>query len=215
MIEQRTTGSARHRIGYRRSVGVAALVVAGTALAVGCSSDDSPTSEASSTEITADDSTDVSTDWGAASVDDLAITEARIGEPASPTTGLFLSITNDGDDADTLKAVTTEVSPEVQLHETITDGDRTSMQELAAGVKVPAGETVVLEPGGLHAMLMKVDELEAGEQVSLTLSFEQAGDVEIDAPVVPLTELGGNAGDMDHSDMDHDDTDQTTTDNGN
>lgn len=99
---------------------------------------------------------------------------------------MFLSITNDGDTADRLVAVTTGISPEVQLHETVTDGDRTSMQELPSGIDVPAGTTTVLEPGGLHAMFMKVEPLTADEQVPVTLSFDKAGDVtEVEVPVIP------------------------------
>ena len=192
--------------GTRRLFPLAALVIAGASLAVGCSSDDTtPEAKASSTEVTAESG------GTEASVGDLKISNARIGEPAGPNTGMFLSITNDGDTADRLVAVTTGISPEVQLHETVTDGDRTSMQELPSGIDVPAGTTTVLEPGGLHAMFMKVEPLTADEQVPVTLSFDKAGDVEVEVPVIPLTELGGSMG---HSDMDSDGADHGGMDHG-
>ena len=156
--------SPRVSSGTRRLFPLAALVIAGASLAVGCSSDDTtPEAKASSTEVTAESG------GTEASVGDLKISNARIGEPAGPNTGMFLSITNDGDTADRLVAVTTGISPEVQLHETVTDGDRTSMQELPSGIDVPAGTTTVLEPGGLHAMFMKVEPLTADEQDPVTL----------------------------------------------
>ena len=198
--------SPRVSSGTRRLFPLAALVIAGASLAVGCSSDDTtPEAKASSTEVTAESG------GTEASVGDLKISNARIGEPAGPNTGMFLSITNDGDTADRLVAVTTGISPEVQLHETVTDGDRTSMQELPSGIDVPAGTTTVLEPGGLHAMFMKVEPLTADEQVPVTLSFDKAGDVEVEVPVIPLTELGGSMG---HSDMDSDDADHGGMDHG-
>lgn len=192
----------------RRMFPLAALAIAGASLAVGCSSDDSTSdAKSSSTEVTSE------ANGAEATLGDLTVSETRIGEPAGATTGLFLSVANEGGAADRLVAITTKVSPEVQLHETVTDGNRTSMQELASGVELPAGETTVLEPGGLHAMLLKVDPLEAGDEVPVTLSFEKAGDVEVDVPVVPLTELDG--GDMDHGGMDHgDSTDSMDADHG-
>lgn len=198
--------SPRVSSGTRRLFPLAALVIAGASLAVGCSSDDTtPEAKASSTEVTAESG------GTEASVGDLKISNARIGEPAGPNTGMFLSITNDGDTADRLVAVTTGISPEVQLHETVTDGDRTSMQELPSGIDVPAGKTTVLEPGGLHAMFMKVEPLTADEQVPVTLSFDKAGDVEVEVPVIPLTELGGSMG---HSDMGSDGADHGGMDHG-
>ena len=198
--------SPRVSSGTRRLFPLAALVIAGASLAVGCSSDDTtPEAKASSTEVTAESG------GTEASVGDLKISNARIGEPAGPNTGMFLSITNDGDTADRLVAVTTGISPEVQAHERAPDGDRTRMQELPPGFDVPAGTTTVLEPGGLHAMFMKVEPLTADEQVPVTLSFDKAGDVEVEVPVIPLTELGGSMG---HSDMDSDGGDHGGMDHG-
>lgn len=184
-----------------RQLAVGALLVTGVMLGAGCSSDDS----ASPSETTAAAQTSTSMKMGAsnkggsAEVGDLKLTEARIGEPAGPATGMFLTIDNTGDQPDTLVAVTTKVSPEVQLHETIKDGDSTAMKELPGGVQVPAQASVILKPGGTHAMMMKVDRLAAGDEVPVTLTFKNAGDVEMDVLVVPLAELGGD-GHMDDMD---------------
>lgn len=58
---------------------------------------------------------------------------------------------------------------------------------------------MILKPGGTHAMMMKVDRLAAGDEVPVTLTFKNAGDVEMDVLVVPLAELGGD-GHMDDTD---------------
>jgi copper(I)-binding protein len=52
------------------------------------------------------------------------------------------------------------------------DGAMT-MRELEDGLALPAGETVNLEPGGYHVMLLDLpDPLETGETFDLTLEFE-------------------------------------------
>ena len=59
------------------------------------------------------------------------------------------------------------------------------------------GETVVLEPGGYHIMLMGLTKpLTEGEMVPATLIFEHAGRIEVEFMVDP-------PGGMDHSTMDH------------
>lgn len=50
------------------------------------------------------------------------------------------------------------------------------MQEVES-IDLPAGETVILEPGGYHVMLLDLAEpLELGETFELTLTFATAGD---------------------------------------
>lgn len=49
-------------------------------------------------------------------------------------------------------------------------------------VEIPAGETVKLEPGGFHIMLMHLKgPIEAGETIPVTLDFEKDGTVKVDA----------------------------------
>ena len=55
-------------------------------------------------------------------------------------------------------------------------GDVMTMVEVGK-VDLPAGETVSLEPGGLHIMLLELPEpLEAGDTFDITLDFETADD---------------------------------------
>lgn len=58
-----------------------------------------------------------------------------------------------------------------------------TMQPVSA-IDVPAGETVVLEPGGYHVMLLElVEPLEEGQTFDLTLTFEQAGEITVPVEV--------------------------------
>lgn len=59
------------------------------------------------------------------------------------------------------------------------DGEMTmTMQELEGGLPLPADETVTLQPGGYHVMLLDLAEpLEVGDEIELTLQFENADDM--------------------------------------
>lgn len=51
-------------------------------------------------------------------------------------------------------------------------------------VELPAGDTVVLEPGGYHIMLIDlVAPLETGQEIEVTLTFENAGERVVTVPV--------------------------------
>ena len=58
------------------------------------------------------------------------------------------------------------------------------MRQLADGLPVPAGGSVVLKPGGYHVMLIGLKKpLAAGESIPLTLTFEKAGNISVTVPV--------------------------------
>ena len=62
-------------------------------------------------------------------------------------------------------------------------GGMMTMREVER-IELPAGETVVLEPGGYHVMLLDLAApLELGDTVEVTLTFEVAGDVVVTAEV--------------------------------
>lgn len=100
--------------------------------------------------------------------------------PAGGTGAIYFAIENSGDADDMLVEVfdlmvesAGDLSDVIELHETsIADGVM-KMQKLETGIAVPAGETVLLKPGGLHVMFMKIKRsLEPGDVVSLGLRFE-------------------------------------------
>jgi periplasmic copper chaperone A len=105
---------------------------------------------------------------------------ARATLPGAPVAGGFLTIVNTGTDDDRLISVSSEIARETQIHEMAMEGDVMRMRPLADGLAVPAGETVVLEPGGYHIMFMGLNgPFVEGETVPVTLEFELAGTVEV------------------------------------
>ena len=56
------------------------------------------------------------------------------------------------------------------------DGGMMTMSEVDE-IEIPAGDTVKLEPGGYHIMLMElVEQLSAGDEIELTLDFHESGE---------------------------------------
>lgn len=61
----------------------------------------------------------------------------------------------------------------VEIHEMGMRDNIMHMRELIDGLALPAGQTVKLEPGGIHLMLIGLRRpLKAGEAVPLTLHFQ-------------------------------------------
>lgn len=106
---------------------------------------------------------------------------ARATLPNAPVAGGFLTIVNTGSEDDRLVSASAAVAKDTQIHEMAMDGDVMKMRQLADGIPVPAGGTVVLEPGGYHIMFMGLNAaFVEGETVPVTLTFEKAGDVVVD-----------------------------------
>lgn len=99
--------------------------------------------------------------------------------PTAKSGGGYLTITNTGDTADRLIGVRADF-PKVELHTTEEKDGVARMMHVDA-IDVPAGETVMLQPGGLHVMFMGLggDPFEVGEEIPATLIFETAGEIDI------------------------------------
>lgn len=115
----------------------------------------------------------------------IQVTDARIGEPTGPNAALYFTVENGSDDTDVLEGASTEVASSIEIHETIEADDGTmGMQPVDEPLEVESGGELVLEPGGLHLMLIDVDRLEVGDTVIVTLEWQVAGEMEVEAEVV-------------------------------
>ena len=95
----------------------------------------------------------------------------------------YFLIRNDGNTADRLIGVSSPLAM-AEMHESVMADDGTMSMNPVDGVDVAPNSTVAFEPGGLHIMFMGVSEPPAaGDTVSLTLTFENAGEMTIDVPV--------------------------------
>lgn len=141
----------------------------------------------------------VDTEEGArAEAGDLLVKDAWMPEPANPEVGaIYLSVTNGAEDDDALVSVSTDASPEAEMHLTETTESGASVMREVEEIPVPAGETTALESGGFHLMVNDIPEpLVVGDSIVLTLGFESQTEVELD---VVVREMTGGAHE-DHSD---------------
>lgn len=103
----------------------------------------------------------------------------------------FMTITNPGDTDDRVVSASAPISAVAELHTHIMDGDVMRMRQVP-DIAVPAGETVTLQPGGLHVMFMKLDKpLEEGTTFPVTLTFEKAGEKTVTVTVKGAGAMGG------------------------
>jgi hypothetical protein len=112
---------------------------------------------------------------------------------------VFFTVMNHQSGDDRLIDARSDVAQKVELHTHKDDGNGVmQMVHVPEGFVIPAEGTHALERGGDHVMLMGLTrELKDGDMVKLTLVFEKAGEVEIEAPVdnARKAAMGG----MDHS----------------
>ncbi len=127
-----------------------------------------------------------------ARADELAVVDAwaRATPPGAAVAAVYLTIDNTGGGTDRLLGAASAAAGRVEVHETRREGDVMRMRK-AEPLDIPAGARVVFGPGGLHVMLMDLNEpLREGERLTLALRLERAGDIEVEAHI-----LAGDAGD--------------------
>mgnify|MGYP005845397673 CR=1 FL=1 len=103
----------------------------------------------------------------------------------------YMTIRNTGDEAVTLTGLRTDLAMMPEVHKTSTDGDGTSNMAPAGEIEIAPGASVDLEPGGLHAMLMKLQRpMKTGETFPLTLIFSDGGEVTVTVPILDIAARG-------------------------
>jgi len=94
----------------------------------------------------------------------------------------YLRIVNTGTAPDTLLGASSEVASHAMLHGTEGGGGAMTM---VTEVVIPAGDSVVMAPGGLHLMFEGLQRrIVAGDTVAVVLKFARAGEVPVLLPVV-------------------------------
>jgi len=118
----------------------------------------------------------------------ITIKNPRVRATETDVTAAYFTVNNSGA-ADKLLSVSVDsaVAGMAQLHTMVMQGGTAMMQQVS-GIDVPENRSVELKPGGFHVMIMNVKRpLKEGEMLTLQLTFEKAGKVEIKAPVQPIS----------------------------
>lgn len=102
-----------------------------------------------------------------------------------PNGAAYMAISNSGDEEDVLVSVSSSVAENVELHTMEMTGGVMRMRPIEGGITLPAHDTVLLEPGGKHIMLIGLKEpLAPGSRFDLTLTFEKAREHSIEGMVL-------------------------------
>lgn len=123
---------------------------------------------------------------------------------ATATSGAaFMMLVNQTGEDDRLVAASSDVAEKVELHTHTSDANGVMrMGEIEGGVAIDDEATHEFKRGGDHLMFLGLNRpLAQGEMVKVTLTFEKAGEVQIEVPVD--LERKPDHGAMDHSTMDH------------
>lgn len=169
-----SSGTMRSRL-VRAGAGLAVAITAAGALAA-CGSDSEKVS--------------VSDPW------------VRVTPGTQDMTAAYMALKSDQADRLIAASVPADVAEKAELHETTTEGDSMdsgsmdgmdsgSMEEMddqmmgmkqVQSIALPAGKEVRLEPGGYHVMLIGLkNPIAADDDYMITLTFEKAGKVEVEA----------------------------------
>lgn len=118
---------------------------------------------------------------------DITVADAyvRVSNPMAKSGGAFMVINNAGAADDRLVSASSDVAEMVQLHTNVQSADGVmQMVEVPEGFVIPAGGSHALARGGDHVMLMGLTRaLADGDVVTMTLTFEKAGEITVEVPV--------------------------------
>jgi copper(I)-binding protein len=104
------------------------------------------------------------------------------GTPAGAENGAAY-LTLQSPTADRLTGISTPVAKKAELHTMSMDGGVMKMRGLD-GIDLPAGQPLMLKPGGMHIMLFGLNQpLRAGETFPLTLQFASGGKREVQVEI--------------------------------
>ena len=105
------------------------------------------------------------------------------------TFAVYFTITNDGEN-DRLILATTPAAEEIECRETVVQSDVIRAARLN-NVNIPGG-THSFNPRSAHLLMLRSGVVPIGTVITVTLTFELAGTVEIQVPVLDPRAVGPN-----------------------
>lgn len=109
--------------------------------------------------------------------------QGQMGDMSGSMSAAYMRISNSGDNPDRLLKVSSDAAQTVEMHMSEMKEGVMTMHPIES-IEVPAGGQVELKPGGLHIMFIGITrDLMPGEKVKLSLDFEKAGEIQIEAEV--------------------------------
>jgi periplasmic copper chaperone A len=144
----------------------------------------------------------------AASANDYKLGALEIQQPwarATPkgagTAAGYVAIKNSGTTPDRLTGGSLAVAGAAQVHKMTMDGGVMKMRPVPDGIEIKPGETVELKPGGFHLMFTDLKaRLVKGQLVKGTLTFANAGTVDVEFAIAGVGATAASDADRMHMD---------------
>lgn len=120
--------------------------------------------------------------------DTLSVVEpwSRATPPGATVGAVYFEIVNSTAVADSLLRVSSASADHAEMHTVLHEEGLAKMRPMTQ-VDVPAGQRVRFEPGAMHVMLLKLKQpLKEGDRVPVTLTFQRAGEIKVEAVVLGM-----------------------------
>ena len=103
----------------------------------------------------------------------------------------YMTLQNTGDAPVTVTGLRTELAMMPMIHTSTTDAQGVNRMSHLEQVEIAAGETVALEPGGLHVMLMDLQRpMIEGESFTLSLILADGEEITVEVPIRSMAARG-------------------------
>ncbi|HET9513584.1 MAG TPA: copper chaperone PCu(A)C [Gemmatimonadales bacterium] len=102
--------------------------------------------------------------------------------PVGEAAAMYFTVHNPADSPDTLVHINTIDAAGASYHRSVVEGGLVQMQSMEV-LEIPAGDSLVLRPGGTHIMLTGLKR-RAGDTVHVSLTFAHAGSRLLVVPVL-------------------------------
>lgn len=124
--------------------------------------------------------------WAAPSIE-VQHPTVRAVPPGSETTAGFMTLYNHSQEDRVLVGADSDLSEVTELHHHIMSEGVMRMRRLTR-IELPAGQTIKLEPGGLHLMLIGLKHIPTeGDTVQINLQLDNGETIEVLTPVKKIS----------------------------
>ncbi len=128
-------------------------------------------------------------------------TWARATPKGADTGAAYMTVTNTGKTVERLSCVSSDASAGCQIHQMMDDNGVMKMRPVPGGLPIKPGQTVTLDPGGYHLMLVNLKKpLQQGRSVEVTLKTNDGATALVEFPIAaigaPAPGIAGGGGTM-------------------
>ncbi|HHC74562.1 MAG TPA: copper chaperone PCu(A)C [Thiothrix sp.] len=114
---------------------------------------------------------------------------ARAVPPNSPASAVFLTLHNNGEQEQRLVSATSNVANVVELHNHVKQDGMMQMRKIDH-ISIPAKGKTTLKPGGLHIMLIQLQQpLVVDSTIAVTLHFADGSEQALTVPVREISSM--------------------------